>query len=193
MKIKILFTGLLSIAMAWSASAQKISDDISPLKGQKEVNVVLDFTGTSVNGKAEQIYIDVEPKKKSEADKAKWLKEWNNNLRSDANGMLIRNLNEKGNNNSFSFGKHATAQYTIIVKVKDITTGFFAGPITKSSAVKADVSFVKTGETTPFATVVFKKFSGAFSSEMPHLVTRIAMSFGSLGMELGFLIAKTLK
>jgi len=193
MKIKVLFAVLLSMAIAWSASAQKLSGDLSPLKGQTKINVVLDFTGTLVNGKPEQTYIDNETKKKNEADKAKWLSEWNNNLRADAYSMLIKNLNDtKWNTHSFSYGNHATAEYTIIVQVKDITTGLFAGPITRSSAVKADVNFVRTGETTPFATIVFKKCSGAFSSEMPHLITRIAMSFGSLGMESGIMITGTL-
>jgi len=192
MKRKVLFTVLLSIAMVWSASAQKISGDISPLKGQKEVNVVIDFTGTLVNGKAEQIYIDAETKKKNEVEKEKWLTAWNNTLRTDAYSSLIKHLNDRLGNNNFTAGDFANAEYTIIVKVKDITTGFFAGPITKASAVKADVTFVRTGETTPFATVIFKKSSGAFSSEMPHLITRIAMSFGSLGMELGILVNRAL-
>ena len=193
MNRKVLFVALLSVATVFGASAQKISGNLSPLKGQEKVNVVLDFSGTLVNGASEESYIAKETKGKSEADKEKWLEEWNTNLRSNAYGLFTKELNDRVSKNFFTAGDFADAGCTIIVKVKDITTGMFAGPFSKPSAIKADVNFVKTGETTPFATVEFKKSTSAFSTEMPHLVTRITMSFGSLGMELGVLLSKALR
>ena len=187
-----LFAVLLSVATV-CASAQKISGSISPLKGQKEVNVVLDFSGTLVNGKAEEKYIAEETKGKTNAEKEQWLSEWNEKLRSDAYSMLTNDLNKAVSQKWFSVGNYANAEYTIYIKVKDITTGFFAGVVSKGSAIKAEVRFVKTDETTPIATVEYKNSSSGISSTIPYFVTRIVMSFGKLGDEIGALINKQLK
>ena len=193
MNTKVLFTVLLSAATALSVSAQKPSGNIAPLKGQQEVNLVLDFSGTLVNGKAEDKYIEEETKDKTEEEKAQWLSEWNEKLRADAYSRLTNDFNKKMGGKFFSIGEYVNAEYTIIVKVKDITTGFFAGPFTKPSAVKSSVSFVKAGESTPFATVEYKNSCSRISSTIPYFVTRIAMSFGSLGDDLAATISKALK
>jgi hypothetical protein len=187
-----LFLVLLSVVTI-CASAQKISGGISPLKNQKEVNLVLNFSGTLVNGDSEEKYIAGELKGKTEEEKTQWLSEWNENLRSNASSILINDLNKAVAGKWFSVGNYTSAEYTINVKVIEITTGFFAGVIAKSSAVKAEISFVKTGETNTIATVEFKKVSSKASNIVPYFVTRIAMSFGTLGDDLGSLINKEFK
>jgi hypothetical protein len=193
MNKKMLFATLLSVATVFSASAQKLSGDISPLKTQKEVNVVLDFSETLVNGKAEDKYISDETKGKSETEKAQWLSEWNENLRSNAYAMLIKDLGDEVSEKYFSVGEYKDAEYTINIKVRDITTGFFAGIVARASAIRADVSFVKTGEAEPFASVEFKKSSNSISANVPYFITRITMSFGELGEDIGEMIYKKLK
>jgi len=193
MNKKVLFAVLLSVAAVFGVSAQKISGDITPLKDQKEVNVVLDFSGTLVNGGSEDKYIADETKGKSESDKAQWLADWNETMRENSYSQLISGLEKWLSDKWFSVGEYKNASYTIIVKVKDITTGTFAGPFSKPSAIKADVSFVKKGDTTPFATVAYKNSKNTFSSVTPVLSARIAMSFVSLGNDLSAAISNALK
>jgi len=192
MNKKVLFAVLLSVTAVFGVSAQKLSGDITPLKDQKEVNVVLDFSGTLVNGAAEDKYIANETKGKSESDKEQWLSDWNGTMRENAYSQLINGLEKWIGDKSFSVGEYKKAPYTIIVKVVDITTGAFAGPFSKSSAVKADVSFVKTGGTTPFATVAYKNSKNDLSSVTPVLIARVAMSFASLGNDLSATINNAL-
>ena len=183
----------VSLFLVVGASAQKFSGSLAPLKGQKEVNVVIDFSGTLVNGKAEKNYIAEETKGKSSAEKEKWLKEWNEDLRSQAYTVLTNDLGKHLNAGLFSVGNFPNAEYTIKIKVIDITTGFFAGVFTKPSEVKAEVKFIKTGGTSPIATVFYKKSCSAISSTIPYFVTRIVMSFGKLGDDLAKTINKNMK
>jgi len=186
-----LLTCFLMVA-GLSVLAQKLSGDITPLKGQKEVNVVLVFSGTLVNGETEDKYIAKETKDKTEKEKEKWLSEWNERLRSDAYSMLIRDLNKIVGAKLFLTGDYPQAEYTINIKIKDITTGYFKGPFTQPSELKADVGFVKKSETTPFATAIFKNSCSFYSSVVPYFVARIAMSFGTLGGDIGKIIYKTI-
>lgn len=175
------------------ASAQKLSGDLSPLRGQTEVNIVLDFSGTLVNGRTEQKYINEETKGKKAADKEKWLKEWNENLRSNAYSMLIRDFNKTIDKKLFVVDDIPDAEYTIYVKIKEIKTGYFAGVVAKPSELKAKVYFFRTGEDTPFATAEYKKSRSKLSANIPYFVTRIAMSFGTLGSNIGKTVNKNLK
>jgi hypothetical protein len=192
---KILFAVLLSVAMGLSASAQKLTGDISPLKGQEIVNVVLDFSGTLVNGKEEAKFIADETAKKNATDKEKWLKEWNEDLRRDAYNTLILHLNAIVGEALFSASDYTDAEYTINIKVKEITTGLFSpfSRVARDSGIKAEVTFVKTGETTPFATVEYKNASNSASSITPPLVPRVLLSFGTLGEDIGATVYKALK
>ena len=189
----VLCAALLSIATVLSVSAQKLSGDITPLKNQKEVNVVLDFSETLVNGKSEEKYISDETKEKNEEEKAQWLLEWNEKMRSESYSLLISGFNKELGNNLFLAGEFPEAEYTISIKVVDITTGHFAGPFSKPSFIKAEASFVKTGEKNQFATIEFKNSCSKISSTIPYFVTRISLSFGKLGDEIGEIIYKKLK
>jgi len=191
--VKTLFAALFVVASVSGASAaQKITGDISPLKGQKEVNVVLDFTGVVVDGKTEDNYIADETKDKTADEKTQWLSQWAD-MRSGATTALIKAVNDKTSEKLFAAGEYTSAAYTILVNVKEIKPGFFGGIITRPSAVRADVSFVKTGETAPFATAEFKNSSDVKSQVVPYFVTRIVMSFSELGDDIGDAILKALK
>ena len=184
---------VVSLFITMGVTAQKLSGNISPLKGQKEVNVVLDFSGTLVNNQPEQAHIDHEINGKTEEEKVKWLKEWNEDLRTNAYTMLTDNLGKNLRDVTFTIGKYPNADITINIKVINIETGYFAGPFAKPSVVNANVSFIKKGESAPFATVQYKKCSNGFSSTVAYHVTRITMSFGRLGDELAVLINKNIK
>ena len=188
MKRTVLLT-LALFAVAAVVSAQKLSGNISPLKGQKEVNVILDFSGMLVNNQPEESHIAFFTKDKNEEEKAQWLKEWNEDLRHDAYESLTGYLNKTVNKTGLSAGDYAKAEYTIYVKVVNINVGAF---LVTNSSVKADVSFMKTGETTPFATVNYNVI-GRNSSYVAVPVARIVNPFGYLGDNIGKLIVKNLK
>ena len=190
---QILFTVALSVA-TMAVSAQKLSGSISPLKGQKEVNVVLDFSGMLVNNQPEESHIAYSTKDKNEEEKAEWLLEWNEKLRENSYAKLVTDLNKatvkKG---GFSVGDYPNAEYTIYIKVINIDPGYFAGIMGKAAMLWTEVSFVKTGETTPFATVKYDRVFSGMGDVVAYFVSRIAMSFGTLGDKIGSTISKNLK
>lgn len=180
---------LLSIATV-SVYAQKFTGDISPLKTQKEVNVVLDFTESLAEGMPMDKYIEVKTKGKTDEQKAQFLSELNEQLRSQAYISLTGKIDNAVKEKWFSTGDYPNAEYTINVKVKDFNPGAF--PM-RSSRVSADVSFVKKGVAAPLATVSYKGVVGKFSDNVPLWVTRTVMAFGYLGDTLGKAILKELK
>jgi len=184
-KIGLLICFLMVVGL--SVSAQKLSGDITPLKGQKEVNVVLDFSGTLVNGKAEEIYISKETNGKTEIEKEKWLSEWNENLRTESYNFLISGLQKGLGEKVLWIGEHKDAEYTIDVKVRNITTGH-STIISKPSSIKAEVFIIKTGEQTPIATIEFKNSCNGVSASFSNFVYRIAFSFATLGYDIGRII-----
>jgi hypothetical protein len=190
---KKVFLAAMLLVVTMGVSAQKLSGDITPLKGQTTVSVVLDFSGTLVNGKAEEKYIAEETKEKTEEEKAQWILEWSEKMPSESYVLLISGFQKELGDNLFLVGVYPDAEYTINIKVQDITTGYFAGPFSKPSVIKADASFVKTGETTSFATIEFKNSCSGLSSTMPYFVTRVSLSFGKLGDQLGEIIYKKFK
>jgi len=191
MSKKVILAALCAVATVFGASAQKLVGDISPLKGQQKVNVVIDFAGTTVEKKVESVYIANETRRMNAADKEKWLTDWNVTLRSQARELFITEVNNGLKNQSFLVGDFPDAGCTIVVKVLDITPGSFM-PISKSSVLKVDVNFVgKDGKT--FATIPYKYISNSASSYIPVLVTRIVMSYGVLGVNVAAVINKNLK
>ena len=176
-------------AATMGVSAQKLSGNLSPLKGQNEVNVIVDFSGMLVNNQPEESHIAFFSRNKDEEQIEQWLKEWNVDTRNESYAKLVTDLNKATVKKGFSVGDFANAENTIYVKVLNIETGAF---LMKNSRVKADVSFVKTGETTPFATATYNYFSGSSNYVAPP-VGRIAAAFGTLGDKIGSTIAKNLK
>ena len=187
---KILYAVMI-IATTMSVTAQKLMDNLAPFKGQKEVNVVLDFTGTLVNGEPEEDHIEYFIKDKNEEEKEHWLKEWNEDLRIRSYSLFVTHLNNRiSKKTGITVGKYPEAEYTIYVKVKNIIPGYGMlagkkGATVKSSKavceVTTEISFVKTGETTPFATDEYKEYGGS----VPYFVERIAKAFFVTAYRLG--------
>jgi len=190
MNRKVLFTALLSVATLFGVSAQKLTGDISPLKNQEKVNVVIDFSGTTVNKKAEAVYIANETRRMKAADKEKWLKDWNESLRAQAHELFAVEVNKNLKNQTFLVGDYPEAEYTINVKVLNISVGSFIP--SRDSALKVEVTFVgKDGKS--FASIPYKSISNPASSYIPVLVTRVVMSYGSLGVSVAAIMNKNLK
>ena len=186
---KALFVLVFAVATI-GASAQKISGDISQLKNQKEVNLVLDLKGILVNNKAEEVYLASLTKGKKEEAKAQISKEWNEDLPNGAYSSLINNINKEMSNTGVTVGDFPNAEYTIKVKVLNINVGSFQ---MKNSGVKADIYFTKKDETIQFATLKNKNMLGRYSMYVPHYIARMIISFNYLGGSIGSTISKELK
>ena len=170
---------LLSAATIVGASAQKMSGDISPLKGQEKVNLGIDFTGIWVNGSTEEAYIAEEIKDKTEEEKTQWLKEWNEYLRENAHTKFYTFFNKKMEKVGMIVDNFPSAEYTIYVQVKEIFIGFYSPIGGKPAGIIADINFIKSGNSIPFATI-----TGQCANGMDFwYVNRIAYAFGDLGRE----------
>jgi hypothetical protein len=178
--ILVVFTATIGAAFA-----QRISGNLTPLKGQ-EVNLILDFSGLTVNGKSEESYMENEVKNKNEKDKKEWLEEWNVKLRKEAFNNFVKGFNKEVEKH-FRVGAFPKATYTINVKIKDISPGFYAGIMNKPAQLKVEITFLKAGESTPITTVVYKKATSVFNDEIPITITRIENAFQGLG---GFFLGR---
>jgi len=157
MNKKITIVVILSV-VSMSVSAQTLSGDISPLRKQKEVNVVLDFSGMLVNNQPEELYIASHTKDMYYEDAEAWASEWDGRMRKDAYVLLTRDLNKATAKIGFSVGNYPNAEYSIKVKVINIKTSTSVRPI---PLIETEVYFAKKGETTPFATMEIKAGSKA--------------------------------
>ena len=193
MSKKVLFTALFATVIVFSVSAQKLQGDLEPLKNQEEVNLVIDFSETTVNGGSFEKYMAAETKGKSESAKEDWIDDWEEKLPAEAFSLLTISFNDRISNKYFTLGESKKAEYTIIVKVIDITTGSFAGPFSKPSKLRTEVSFVKKGEKTPFATVEYKESRNSASTMIPNSILRISMSFTTLGEDLSATVSRALR
>ena len=185
---KILLAALFSVT-SLVIYAQKLSGSLAPLKEQKEVNVVLDFSDILVNNMTEEEYIVNETKDLDEENKELWLANWNDSLRSRCYKNLTGDLN-KYNKRGILGGKYSNAEYTIYVKVIHIQTGI---ALKKMGGVEVVVNFLKTGEPTSFATVSYGPKHLPASDLITKLVARVANPFRFLGGFLAREIRKSVK
>ena len=187
------FLAILSailVISTFNGFSQKLTGNLSPLKDQKEVNVVIDFSESTAEGLPQDKYIEIKTKDKTDEEKAKFITELNEQLQNDGYKLYVEKMNKVVQEKLFSAGDYPNAEYTIYVKVTDIRPGTF---LVSNSRVAAEISFVKTGETEPFAKVANYSIMGRYASNVPVWVTRVAMAYGYLGDNNGKLILKNLK
>ena len=187
---RVFFFTLALIVATMGISAQKLSGSISSLKGQKEVNVVIDYSGTMVRNQPEEAYISLNTKDKNDEDKADWLHEWNVEMPEDTYEQFILYLNEEIAKKGITAGDFPNAENTIYVKVINISPGYSQWG---NSNVGLNISFVKTGQTAPFATIEYKKIFGYQSSYYAHHLNRICRAFSYAGTNFGKMISMNLK
>ncbi|MCR4738478.1 MAG: hypothetical protein K5846_10035 [Bacteroidales bacterium] len=183
---RILFT-LTICFVVLSMQAQKIKGDASCLKGQEEINIIFDYKGVTYDGDSEAKYLKSEDKAKD----PDWKAAWTSSFRTEKwEPRLVEDLNKEITKSGMECGDFKEASYTIIVKLTDIDPGSFAGPMSMPAKVSGMVSFVKTGSTTPFATMELKKITHSpyFMSPLPEM--RVAEAFSCIGEAIGKQLSK---
>jgi hypothetical protein len=150
---KIMFLAFSIMAMA-TASAQKMkveSGSFDFLKGQSELNVVLDFDkATFYNEKmTEEEYI---AKRKSEITKDKgaseassWEKDWKASKSGSFKDKFILSFN-KNIDSGVKLAENTSAKYTVIVETTWIYPGWFAGVMKQPAKISTRLKFIETGK-----------------------------------------------
>jgi len=186
MKKKILFVALLSVATVFSASAQKFKPSPKFMKGEKQINVVFDFSKVKFDGDSQTKYYA----KKSSS----WIEEWEGTRRENNKNIFVKSLNDELQKVKAVAGAYPEANYTTIVDVVDCDFGAFAGPFSVEAKLKCTVRIVKTGTTETLSSITLEE------SQNPHTklgtpvdFDRIALAFGEVGEELGDKLVKLLK
>ena len=186
--MKVFFTLALTAAST-VISAQKLMGNISSLKGQREVNVTIDFAGTLVNNQPEESYISVNTKEKNNADRDEWLYEWYEEMPEEAYEQFVKSLNDEIKQKRITAGYFPNAEYTIHIQVNNISPGVSQ---LKASNVGLTIYFVKTGQTTSFASIEYNRIWATWSHLYAHHVNRICRAFSCAGMNFGKMINKNL-
>lgn len=176
----------LTIGMITALQAQKVSGDLSCLKGQKEINITFDYKSVTYDGDSEAKYLKGEDKAKD----AEWKAAWTSSFRTDNwEPRLIEDLNKEISKNGMECGDFADAKYTIIVKLIDIDPGTFAGPMSMPAKITATASIVMTGAKSPKATIELKKITYKyFMSPQPE--ARVGEAFSCVGEVIGKKLSK---
>ncbi len=198
MKTTLLFTFFMAFTVFVSAQKMKFeSGDLKFLKGQKELNVEMNFDkATFYNEKmSEEEYIAKrvkeigEEKGKSEADK--WLSDWEKS-KSDFGDKFIASLNK---NSDIKASKGANATYTMIVETTWIYPGWFAGVMKQPAKVSTSLKFVETANPGKILAVIDSKnapgdgnFVGVANNN-----DRIAEGYAKTGKTLAGLVKKAQK
>jgi hypothetical protein len=175
----------------FAASAQKLKGDVNFLNGQKNVNIVFDFKGVTIDGDSEEEYVKermADEKTPEEAES--WKAKWEGAARENFKNIFIKYCNDELKNRVV--GYFPDAEYTIVMKIQDIDPGNFAGPFSNPAKLKSVATFVKTGEEKELASIVFKKMYHP-SGLSPIEFDRILLSFGETGKGLGKLLQKKVK
>jgi len=174
---------LLSVAMV-SASAGKFKPSPIFLKGEKQINVVFDYSQVKYDGDSQQ---------KQYKDKGKkWVEEWEGKRRDNNAEIFTSKMN--GELKNVSVGEYPNAKYTMIVVVVDCDFGAYAGPMSVPAKLKGTIKIVKTGTKEVLASIDMKVKQNSFTViGTPVDFDRMYLAFDQLGQETGKKLAKVLK
>ena len=185
--MKKLLVVVLTIGLAVAVQAQKVTGDISCLKGQSQINIKFDYEGVTYDGDSESKYF----KKEDLAKKADWRTAWTSTYRTDKwEPRLTEDLNKEIAKKDMECGDFPDATYTIIVKLVDIDPGSFAGPMSVPARITANAIIVNTETNEKMATIELKKIthSGYFMNPRPEL--RVGEAFSCVGEAIGKKLSK---
>lgn len=189
--MKKVLLSVLILGICIFANAQKLKGDLSPLAGQQKINVVFVYDGVTYDGDSEAKFF------KDNSDKddfEQWKTNWTTSFRTDMwEPEFFEQWNEEFDGKKLKAGRYADAAYTATVKITDIDPGNFAGPFSNPCKLTATVSFAKTGDSTPFATIEFKELAGGAYQMTPIVEHRVKFAFDELGETVGEILKKKVK
>jgi len=188
MNKKVLFAVLLSVATVFGVSAQKFNPAPAFLKGEKQINLVFDYSQTKFKGDSKEKYY----KDKDQA----WIDEWEGKRRESNTSVFAASINSQLEKLNVNIGDFSDAQYTMIVVVLDCDFGSFSAGFFRADPgkVQATVNVVKTGTTEILTSIAMKVKQNTFTTIGTAVdFDRINLAFSSLGDETGKKLYSALK
>lgn len=160
MKRKITLIAGLFFLFSSAGFAQKLklaSGNLDFLKGQKNINVLYDYSNMGV-GKfdKEEDYVEekVNDYNKKEAGKGdEWRKNWVGDREARYQPKFEELMNKELEKPGIQIGNFPDAEYTLILKTTFTEPGFNVGVARKNAYTDFDVIFVKTNSTEKIAVV----------------------------------------
>ena len=176
---------VLAVCLCVLAGASAKSFKPVFLKGEKQINIVFDYS---------QVVFDGDSQEKFYNEKGtEWLKEWEGVRRDENADAFIAELNSELGKLDVKVGKYLNAQYTMIVEVLDCDFGV-AGVF--NAACKCTIKIVKTGTTEVLASTTLKETQKPYirwDKEMRVDFARIRYAIKEVGGEVGEMLYKALK
>src|SRR5690554_440513 len=192
---------LLFVAMTTLVSAQKmkvVSGDFKFLKGQKELNLVMDYSEMKFykENMDENAYIKKREKDisgdKGSAEAEKWKNDWEH---SKNNTLVEKFLASMNKNTSIKTSENnSQAKYTLIVETVWIYPGWFGGVMKQPAKVNTVLKFVET--TNPdvvLLEITSKNALGDNFIGVPNTNDRIAEGYAKTAKSLGKMLSKKVK
>jgi len=178
---------VLLVAAAGSVSAKKFSPSPVFLKGEKQINIVFDYSNVVFDGDSQE--------KQYRAKGKKWVEEWEGSRRVEYAKTFIKSVNDELVKVGVAVGEFPQAQYTIIVEVLDCDFGAYAGPAMAFPAkLKCTIKIVKTGTTNVLASLTLKEAQNSVTCVgTPVDFNRMRFAYIEVAEEVGEVLAKVLK
>ena len=187
--MKRIFVLLVVMASVTFMQAQKLKGDLSPLSGQKELNVVFVYDGVTYDGDSEAKFFK---KNDDHDDFEQWKKDWTGEFRTNMwEPEMLKDWNNEMS--KLQAGNYPNAKYTAIVKITDIDPGSFAGPFSQPCKLTGTITFVPTGSADSFAIITFSDVAGNGYQMTPVVEHRVKFAFSELGEEIGEICNKKIK
>jgi hypothetical protein len=178
---------------------KQISGSLTPLKGEKQINIQYVYEGLIVGDLNETAYIN---KKVSEYNSKepgkgdKWKENWFNDRKTRYQPKFEELFNKYLEEVGMSAKEGATdTRYTVIVKTKMIEPGFNVGVMRRSAKIDVEVAVIETNKPeTKIADYSVDNIPGSdamgfdFDSGL-----RISEAYAKLGKEFAKLILKSIK
>lgn len=184
MKKFFLFTALVMIAVG--VSAQKFKPVPDFLKGQKEINVVFDYSKTIFDKDSQQKYY----KEKGKS----WVEDWEGKRREGNSSAFFSSINDELKTIGVNANEYPEAQYTLIVDVINCDFGAYAGPFSVPAKLECTIKVVKTGTKEVLASITLKESQNPYTVVgTPIDFDRMYLAFGEMGEEVGEILVKILK
>lgn len=201
MKIKLgLLLGLLiCVSAGYSQKFKQVSGSLSPLKGQKTINLVYNYDGLKVGKMTEANYITKKTTDYNQDEPGKGDK-WRENWIEDRSTRYQPKFEDLFNKNIASLKMEAEegavdAKYSLIITTTMIEPGFNVGVTRKPASINMLIELVETSNPDKIlskTTVLKVPGKDAFGMDYDSGV-RISEAYAKLGKELGKYIAKNIK
>jgi hypothetical protein len=183
---KVLFVALLSAVTVLGVSAQKFKPAPTFLSGEKEINIIFDYSKVEFDGDTQE--------EQYEDKGQEWVEEWEGKRRNNNAKAFLESFNGELEEIGMIAGDYPEAQYTIVVNVIDCDFGAYAGPFSVEAKLESTLQVVKTGTTETLSSITLKESQNPYSVVgTPIDFDRIYLAFVEVGEEAGEKFVKVVK